>query len=68
MKTIKNYYAEIDKVLKEYENYKPYHTRNIDWACNRIGWCWKWKKITKEEMEELADRATAIFEENLFVK
>ena len=67
MKTIKNYYEEIDKVLKEYENYKPYHTRNIDWACNRIDWCWKWKKITKEEMEELADRATAIFEENLFV-
>lgn len=63
----KNYYEEINKVLKEYEEYKPYHIRNIDWACNRIAWAWKWRKITKEQMEELADRATAIFDENLFV-
>ena len=62
---MKNYYAEIDKVLTEYENHKPYHTRDIDWVCNRISWCWKWKKITKEQMEELADRATAILDENL---
>ena len=61
------YYNEINKVLTEYEEHKPYHTRNIDWACGRIEWCWKWRKITKEEMEELADRATAIFDENLFV-
>lgn len=62
-----NYYKEIDKVLREYEEYKPYHTRDIDWACNRIAWCWKWRKITKEQMEKLADRATAILDENLFV-
>lgn len=64
---MKDYYAEIDKVLTEYENHKPYHTRNIDWASNRIVWAWKWKKITREQMSELADRATAIFDENLFV-
>lgn len=62
------YYAEIDKVLTEYENYKPYHSRGIDWAVDRIVWCWHWKKITKDQMEELADRATAIFDENLFVE
>lgn len=56
------FYTDIDKVLKEYEDYKPYHTKDIDWVCNRIEWCWKWKKITKEEMEELADRATAILD------
>jgi len=56
------YYKEIDKVLKSYEKYKPYHDRDIDWAANRIDWCWKWRKITKEQMEELADRATKIFE------
>lgn len=64
---MKNYYEELDNALKSYENFKPYHTKNIDYICNKISWCWKWKKITKEEMEELADRATAIFEENLFV-
>lgn len=57
---MKDYYFEIDKVLKEYEEYKPYHTKDIDWACNRIDWAWKWRKISKTQMEELADRATQI--------
>ena len=56
------YYKEIDKVLTEYEEFKPYHTRDIHWACNRIDWCWKWRKITEDQMNELADRATAILE------
>lgn len=38
---MKDYYKEIATVLSEYENYKPYHTKDIDWACNRIDWCWK---------------------------
>ena len=59
---MKDYYKEIAIVLSEYENYKPYHTKDIDWACNRIDWCWKWKKITEEQMEELANRAVAILE------
>lgn len=63
---MKNYYKEINDVLVEYESYKPWHTKNIDWVCNRIDWCWKWKKITREQMEELASRVTTIFDENLF--
>lgn len=65
-KSARDYYAEIDEVLKRYEEYKPYFDKNIDWACNRIDWCWKWKKITKEQMEELADRAALILEEGIF--
>jgi hypothetical protein len=58
----RDFYTEIDKVISEYENGKPWHTRDIDWAANRISWAWKWKKITEEQMEELADRAVAIME------
>lgn len=61
----KDWYSEIDKVIKEYENYKPYHTRNLDWAADRIDWCWKWRKISKEQMEELADRVSTIYEQGL---
>lgn len=57
-----NHYQKIDKALKSYEEYKPYHQYSMEWIADRINWCWKWKKITKEEMEELAVRATAIFE------
>ena len=62
------YYKQIDNVLKEYEEGKHYHTRDIDWACNRIAWCTQWRKITREQTDELANRATAILDNNLFIK
>ena len=58
---VRNYYAEINEVVSEYENGKPWHTKDISWAADRVDWCWKWRKITKEQMEELADRITTIF-------
>ena len=63
----KNYYEEINEVLKSYEDRKSYHTKNMDWVANRIDWAWKWRKITREEMEELTDRAISIFDNNLFI-
>lgn len=60
------FYKEIDKVLVEYEENKPYHSRGMSWVSDRIEWCWKWRKITRDQMEELADRATAIFNEGNF--
>lgn len=57
----KDYYKEIDEVLKRYEEYKPYYDKNIDWAVNKIDWCWKWRKITEDQMEELTDRVIKIF-------
>lgn len=65
-KPARDYYAEIDKVLKQYEEHKSYHDRDMDWVANRIDWCWKWRKITEKEMIDLASRATKIFEEGLY--
>lgn len=56
----KDYYKEIDEVLKRYEEHKPYFDKSIDWAVNRIDWCYKWRKITEDQMEELADRVVEI--------
>ena len=56
------FYNEIDEFLHFYDNYKPYHTRDIEWISNRISWCWKWRKITKEQMEELCDRVIKVLE------
>ena len=56
------FYNEIDKALFSYENYRPYHPRKIEWISDRISWCWKWRKITKEQMEELCDRVIKILE------
>ena len=61
---MKDYYEEINKELKTYEEYKSYHTKSMEWISDKICWAWKWRKITKEQMEELADRVTAYYEEN----
>lgn len=59
---MKDFYKEINIALKSYEDFKPYHEKDIDWICNRINWCWKWKKISKSQMEKLSDRAVNILE------
>lgn len=56
---LKDYYKEIDDSLRAIENYS-YTIHDIDWICNRIDWCWKWRKITEEQKEELCNRAIAI--------
>lgn len=56
------FYNEIDEALQSYEYYRPYHPRKIEWICNRIDWCWKWRKISKEQMEELCDRVIRVIE------
>lgn len=56
------FYDEIDEALQFYEDYKPYYTHKIEWISDRISWCWKWKKITKEQMEELCDRVVKVLE------
>lgn len=60
MKTAKDYYGQIDKELRSYEENKPYHELGIDWVCSRIDWCWRFKKITEQQMNELADRAIKV--------
>ena len=47
---------QIHKALLEYEEYKPYKTKSIDWICNRIDWCWKWRKISAECKDNFCDR------------
>lgn len=62
---MKDYYVEIDTALKSYEEFKPYHTKHIEWITDRIDWCWKFRHITREQMEELADRACKILDKSI---
>ena len=52
---MRNYYLEIDKELRRMECFKR-PDKGISWCCNRIAWCWKFRHITREQMEELCDR------------
>lgn len=51
---------KIEKAIQEYEKFRPFPQYTTEWICNRIDWAWKWKKITKEQMEDFADRMCVI--------
>lgn len=58
---MRNYYAEIDNTLTaiELDKYAPH---SLDWCADRVDWCWKWRKITHEQMVELADRVCSCYD------
>lgn len=58
------YYEQINKAIQDYEQGKSWHNKSIEWICSRIDWCWKWKKITEEQKNELVDRICKVMEEN----
>ena len=58
-------YEEIDKALKSYEEFKPYHTKSLEWITDRIYWCHKWKKLTQAQIEELCDRVIVIMQSKI---
>ncbi len=58
----RDYYAEIDTALQSYEYGKPWHDKSIEWICDRIDWCWRFRHITEMQMEELADRCCKVLE------
>jgi len=62
------FYEQIDKAIREYENYKLCPLKTIEWICDRIDWCWKWRKINKEQMHELADRICKVMEDDIDVR
>ena len=59
---MRDYYGEIDRALKRYEECKPWKDHDVDWICHRIDWCWKFRKISEKEMVELADRIVAVMD------
>ena len=60
--TDKDFYRELDEAIKSYEEGKPFHTVALDTIADKIDWCWKWRKITEAQMEDLANRVTDLYD------
>lgn len=60
---MKDYYDQISKEIEKYESLKSCK-QLVAWICDRIDWCWKFKKISEEQMNELCDRVIDILEGN----
>lgn len=61
-RTERDWYSFIDKNLRAYEELR-YAMIPMEKLTARIDWCWKFRKITREQMEELCDRAIAIYKD-----
>ena len=62
---MKAYYSEVDAAIRRYEEGK-YCTHSVGWIVDRIAWCYAWKKISKEQMESLADRIIKVMQDGFF--
>lgn len=54
-------YEKIDRWITQHENFK-YCERTLDSVADYVAWAWKWKKITREQMESAADRVCALYD------
>lgn len=54
-------YRLLIETIEKYENFK-YVPRelSISWCNDSICWLWKWRKISREEMESLCERMVEI--------
>lgn len=52
---------KINRYLSQYENGK-YHEKRLEEVSDYICWAWKWKKISRAEMEDFAERVCNLFE------
>ena len=60
---MKNFYEELNRNILQHEEFKPYKEHDVYWICDKIEWCWKWRKISEEQMHELADRICKVMED-----
>lgn len=60
-KKTRNWYEELDREVKIQEG-NGYKFHDIHWVCDRIDWCWQFRKITEEQMEELVDRVCEVMD------
>lgn len=60
----RDYYRQLSDILSSYERYQ-YDPIPLSWVSDRISWCWKFRKITEEQMAELCERITRIFNEGI---
>ena len=55
----KDYYKQLDGWVRMFEQC-GYCPAKIEVVTDKIVWCWKWKKITEQQKNELCDRMVEV--------
>jgi hypothetical protein len=51
----------LEDTLSRIEDGRPSQL-DLSWCASTVGWLWKWRKISKEQMETFTSRITEQFE------
>lgn len=63
----KDFYAELDNKINAWEKFLPSrHIYDLNAIADKIAWCYKFRKITHEQMEDLCSRLTKLFDEKVW--
>ena len=61
----KDFYQELSRKIDFYEEHPWWDDERrtrLTAISNKIEWCWKFRKITLDQLHELCDRATKLWE------
>lgn len=58
----KDYYLKLDTIIKRFENGTDHDGQYLSKISDKIIWYWQHKYISTEEMHELCDRITNLWE------
>lgn len=61
MRTIKNYYDILNKKIQDFESSKHNSSMQLSKIADKVVWCFRWRKISNEECNELCDRITKLY-------
>lgn len=56
-----NKVQRLEDTLSRIEGGRP-SSLDLAWCADTVSWLWKWRKISREKMENFADRITKQFE------
>lgn len=59
---MKDFYNQLNNWIINLEHGKP--SPSIDAIASKLEWCWKFRKITQSQKDELADKIIALLENN----
>lgn len=61
----KDFYQELSRKIDFYEEHywiDDDRKSRLQAITNKLEWCWKFRKITEEQLHELCDRVTKLWE------
>lgn len=61
-KNNRNYYVELSKKVEQFELGREHSSMLLSAISDKVVWCWHWRKITEDQLDDLCKRITILFD------